>query len=94
MNKTKYTRYTDSKYTNTSQSKIIKNNGIGGRGNSRGSKENDKFHTGLLFGVLIMAYGLNHAFGFSVGTIPYGTLFALAIAVWTVIAVVDYFKGS
>ena len=58
-------------------SKVTETNGVG----SRGYKENDKFHTGLLFGVLIMAYGLNHAFGFNVGTIPYGTLFALAIAV-------------
>lgn len=76
------------KYTN--DNKVTEINGVG----SRGRKENDKFHTGLLFGVLIMAYGLNHAFGFNVGTIPYGTLFALAIAVWAVIAVVDYFKGE
>ena len=75
------------KYTN--DNKVTEINGM-----SRGRKENDKFHTGLLFGVLIMAYGLNHAFGFNVGTIPYGTLFALAIAVWAVIAVVDYFKGE
>lgn len=80
------------KYTN--DNKVTKINGMSGRGCSRGRKENDKFHTGLLFGVLIMAYGLNHAFGFNVGTIPYGTLFALAIAVWAVIAVVDYFKGE
>ena len=59
---------------------------------SRGCADNDKFHTGLLFGVLIMAYGLNHAFGFDVGTTPYGTLFSLVIAVWAVISVVDYFK--
>ena len=80
------------KYTN--DNKVTELNGMGRGVGSRGYKENDKFHTGLLFGVLIMAYGLNHAFGFNVGTIPYGTLFALAIAVWAVIAIVDYFKGE
>ena len=84
----------DDKYANTSQDKVTETCGMSRGMGSRGYKENDKFHTGLLFGVLIMAYGLNHAFGFNVGTIPYGTLFALAIAVWAVIAVVDYFKGE
>ena len=80
MRKYKYSKYTTNR-------EVMENNN-----RSRGCADTDKFHTGLLFGVLIMAYGLNYAFGFDVGTTPYGTLFSLAIAVWAVISVVDYFK--
>ena len=80
MKNYKYSRYTNNREVAESD----------GRG--RVCVDNDKFHTGLLFAVLIMAYGLNNAFGFEVGTTPYGTLFSLAITVWAIISVLDYFK--
>lgn len=60
---------------------------------SKGYSENDKFHTGLLFGTLVIAFGLNYAFGFQAGTIPYGIMFTLAIIIWLIIAIVYYFRG-
>lgn len=80
MKNYKYSRYTNNREVAESNKR------------NRRCADNDKFHTGLLFGVLIMAYGLNYAFGFEVGTTPYGTLFALAIAFWAVISTVDYLK--
>ena len=80
MKNYKYSRYTNNREVAESNKR------------NRRCADNDKFHTGLLFAVLIMAYGLNNAFGFEVGTTPYGTLFSLAITVWAIISVLDYFK--
>lgn len=58
----------------------------------RHREEDDKFHIGLLFGCLVLSYLLNFAYGFEAGTTMYGVVFTIGLVIWTVVALMGYFR--
>lgn len=59
---------------------------------NRRPPSSDVFHLSFLFTMLALAYVLGWAFGFSVGSVSFGSLFAIGVSVWAIVAITDYFK--
>lgn len=52
----------------------------------------DVFHFSLLAALLLLGYFINWSFGFPSGTLEFGVVISIAVIIWAIVAITDYFK--